>query len=99
LFVENFYSILAEIFTHIISTKEVESMSQKYDSMEELDASLLNKFDVAKERGIPLTEGYNGNLTAREAGKIGGPIGGAKVRKMVEMAEEALTQNQVDHSN
>lgn len=32
------------------------------------------KFEVAKELGIELKDGYNGNLTAKEAGKIGGNI-------------------------
>ncbi len=32
------------------------------------------KYEVAKEVGVPLKQGYNGDLTAREAGKIGGTI-------------------------
>ncbi len=33
------------------------------------------KYEVAKEQGIPLQEGYNGHLTSEQAGKVGGPIG------------------------
>ncbi|WP_069997147.1 alpha/beta-type small acid-soluble spore protein [Cellulosilyticum sp. I15G10I2] len=32
------------------------------------------KYEVAKEVGVPLKQGYNGDLTAREAGRIGGTI-------------------------
>ena len=32
------------------------------------------KYEVAKEQGVPLKEGYNGHLTSEQAGKVGGPI-------------------------
>jgi small acid-soluble spore protein D (minor alpha/beta-type SASP) len=48
------------------------------------------KYEVAKEQGVPLNKDYNGNITAKEAGKIGGPIGGSMVREMIKMAEESL---------
>lgn len=32
------------------------------------------KYEVAREVGVPLKQGYNGDITAREAGKIGGTI-------------------------
>jgi len=32
------------------------------------------KYEVASEVGVNLKQGYNGDLTAREAGKIGGNI-------------------------
>lgn len=52
------------------------------------------KFEVANELGIPLKQGYNGDLTSREAGRIGGRIGGKiggnMVRKMVEYAENQM---------
>ena len=37
----------------------------------------LNRFkqEVASEIGVPLKEGYNGDLTSREAGSIGGCAG------------------------
>jgi len=53
-----------------------------------------SKFEVARELGINLQNGYNGNLTTSEAGriggKIGGKIGGNMVKKMIEMAESQL---------
>ena len=44
------------------------------------------KFEVAKEIGVPLKEGYNGDLTSREAGSIGGEM----VRRMIKKQEEQM---------
>ncbi len=30
------------------------------------------KFEVANELGVPLTDGYNGNLTSKQNGSVGG---------------------------
>ena len=38
------------------------------------------KFEIANEMGINLTKGYNGNLSARENGSIGGMM----VKRMIE---------------
>lgn len=32
------------------------------------------KYEIAKEVGVNLKQGYNGDLTSKEAGKIGGNI-------------------------
>ncbi|NSL50650.1 alpha/beta-type small acid-soluble spore protein [Calidifontibacillus erzurumensis] len=48
------------------------------------------KYEIASELGIPLKKGYNGNIKANEAGKIGGVIGGNMVKEMVRMAEQQL---------
>ncbi|RXT13618.1 alpha/beta-type small acid-soluble spore protein [Ammoniphilus sp. CFH 90114] len=48
------------------------------------------KFEVAKELGIPLQKGYNGHLEAKDAGSIGGKIGGNMVKEMIRMAQEQL---------
>jgi hypothetical protein len=48
------------------------------------------KYEVAKEQGVPLKEGYNGHLTSEQAGKVGGPIGGNMVKEMVRMAQEKM---------
>ncbi|MBX6351012.1 MAG: alpha/beta-type small acid-soluble spore protein [Clostridia bacterium] len=50
------------------------------------------KFELARELGVPLQRGYNGEITAREAGTLGGHIGGQMVRRMVRFAEEQLAQ-------
>ena len=44
------------------------------------------KTEVASELGISLKEGYNGDLTSREAGSIGGEM----VRRMIKSYEEGL---------
>ncbi|HHV65199.1 MAG TPA: alpha/beta-type small acid-soluble spore protein [Peptococcaceae bacterium] len=52
------------------------------------------KFEIANELGIHLNKGYNGDLTSRDAGRIGGRIGGKiggnMVKKMVEFAEKNM---------
>ena len=44
------------------------------------------KTEVASELGISLKEGYNGDLTSREAGSIGGEM----VRRMIKKQEEQM---------
>ena len=48
----------------------------------------LNRFkhEVASEVGVSLKDGYNGNISARDAGKIGGNM----VRKLIETAERQM---------
>ena len=50
----------------------------------------LNKFkyEVANEMGISLKEGYNGDLSSKDAGKIGGNM----VKKMIQQAESQLSK-------
>jgi len=48
------------------------------------------KFEVAKEVGVPLMSGYNGQLTSEQAGKVGGRLGGSMVKELVKMAQENL---------
>lgn len=48
------------------------------------------KFEAAEEVGVPLKEGYNGRLTAHDAGKVGGRLGGSMVRELVKMAQESM---------
>lgn len=50
------------------------------------------KFETAKELGIPLNERNNGDLTSKQAGKIGGKLGGNMVREMIKLAEEQLNR-------
>ena len=44
------------------------------------------KTEVASELGVNLKEGYNGDLTSREAGSIGGEM----VRRMIRKQEEQM---------
>lgn len=48
------------------------------------------KFEAAKETGVPLKDGYNGQLTSQQAGQVGGRLGGSMVRELVKMAQENL---------
>ena len=53
------------------------------------------KYEVAAEVGVPLQPGYNGNLTARETGSVGGHmggrIGGQMFRRLIALAESQLS--------
>lgn len=44
------------------------------------------KTEVASELGVNLKEGYNGDLTSKEAGSIGGEM----VRRMIARQEEQM---------
>lgn len=44
------------------------------------------KTEVASELGVNLKEGYNGDLTSREAGSIGGEM----VSRMIKKQEESM---------
>lgn len=50
----------------------------------------LVKYEVARTLGVPLQQGYNGHLSSEDAGKVGGPIGGAMVRELVRMAQQQM---------
>ena len=45
------------------------------------------KYEVASEIGVPLTDGYNGDLTSRQNGSVGGEM----VRKMIEAQERQMS--------
>ena len=53
------------------------------EAMESLDKF---KYEVANEVGVNLKNGYNGNISARDAGKIGGNM----VRKLIQQAENQM---------
>ena len=44
------------------------------------------KYEIAKELGINFKQGYNGDLTSREAGSIGGEM----VKRMIAYAESNM---------
>lgn len=51
-------------------------------------AEALNKFkyEVASEVGVNLKDGYNGDISSRDAGRIGGNM----VRKLIQQAENQM---------
>lgn len=46
------------------------------------------KYEVADELGVPLSDGYNGNLTAKQNGSVGGYM----VKKMIEAQEKQMAE-------
>ncbi|AVX20660.1 MULTISPECIES: alpha/beta-type small acid-soluble spore protein [Carboxydocella] len=50
------------------------------------------KYEIAKEIGIlpKIENGYWGDVTAEECGKVGGEIGGKMVKAMIKRAETML---------
>ena len=44
------------------------------------------KYEVASEVGVNLKQGYNGDISAKDAGRIGGQM----VRKMIQQAENNM---------
>ena len=44
------------------------------------------KMQAAQEMGVNLKQGYNGHLTSREAGSVGGQM----VKKMIEAYERSM---------
>lgn len=64
-------------------------MAQKSNKVEVPEAkAAMDRFktEVASELGVNLKDGYNGDLTSREAGSIGGEM----VRRMIKSYEEGL---------
>ena len=53
---------------------------------EAVDALDKFKYEVASEVGVNLKDGYNGDISARDAGRIGGQM----VKKMIEQAENNM---------
>ena len=47
------------------------------------------KYEVASEIGVPLTDGYNGDLTSKQNGSVGGYM----VKKMIEAQERQMSGN------
>ena len=60
--------------------------SNKLNVPEAKDAMDRFKMEAAREVGIDLKDGYNGDLTARQAGSIGGQM----VKQMIEAYEQQM---------
>lgn len=50
----------------------------------------LNKFkyEIASELNVPLSKGYNGNLTSAQAGSVGGEM----VKRMIKAQEQTMSK-------
>lgn len=67
--------------------KDKEEQPRREEALEDL------KFDVADDVDVPLEEeGDNGDLTARQLGKIGGNM----VKRLVERGEQAIAEDAAD---
>lgn len=53
---------------------------------EAMDSLEKFKYEVANEVGVNLKNGYNGNISARDAGRIGGNM----VKKLIQQAENSM---------
>ena len=62
-------------------------MSKNKISVPEAKAALEKfKMEAANEVGVNLKDGYNGDLTSKQAGSVGGQM----VKKMIESAEKNM---------
>ena len=62
------------------------SSSNKTNVPEAKEAMNRMKMEVASELGVPLSNGYNGNLTSYQNGSVGGYM----VKKMIEEQEKKM---------
>jgi small acid-soluble spore protein alpha/beta type len=53
---------------------------------EAMDALEKFKYEVASEVGVTLKDGYNGDISSRDAGRIGGNM----VKKMIQQVENNM---------
>ena len=69
-----------------MSANNSSSGSNRMAVPEAKEAMKRFKEEVASEIGVPLKDGYNGDLTSRQAGQIGGNM----VKKMIESYENSV---------
>ena len=62
-------------------------MSKSNEGPQAREALDRFKMEVASEIGVPLKQGYNGDLTSAQNGSVGGEM----VRKMIKRQEEAMS--------
>jgi hypothetical protein len=67
--------------------KEDLQMAASTSKAEAKEALEKFKMEVATEIGVPLTNGYNGNLTSYQNGSVGGQM----VKKMIEKQEQEMS--------
>ena len=67
-----------------MSSKNTTSVPEAKEAMNRF------KYEVASELGVPLKDGYNGDLTSRQNGSVGGYM----VKKMIEAQEKQMAGQQ-----
>ena len=66
------------------------STSQRINVPEARGALNNMKYEIARELGVNLKQGYNGDLTSRENGYVGGYM----VKRLIEQAERQMAGTQ-----
>ncbi len=66
-------------------------MANSYNSNSKLVPEAMDslerfKYEVASEVGVNLKNGYNGDISAKDAGRVGGNM----VKKMIQQAENQM---------
>ena len=61
-------------------------MKQPFNTLERAYPKISICFLTSKEVGVNLKQGYNGDLTSRQAGSVGGQM----VKKMIEAYENGM---------
>lgn len=67
-----------------------DNRSNRMEVPEAKEAMDKFKMEVANELGVPLSHGYNGNLTSAQNGSVGGEM----VRKMIRSQEQSMSSGQ-----
>ena len=80
--------LLLNYLIHILGGEKQMANSNSNKTLVPEAKEALNKFkyEVASEVGINLKNGYNGDLSSRDAGRIGGNM----VKKLIQQAENNM---------
>ena len=73
-----------------MSTSQNTGKSSRPEVPNAQEALKSMKYEIAKELGINLKQGYNGDLSSRENGYVGGYM----VKRLVEQAQRQMAGNQ-----
>lgn len=75
----------------MMNQRSANNSSSNNATVPEARAALDNmKFEIARELGINFKQGYNGDLSSRENGYVGGYM----VKRLIEQAEKQMAGSQ-----
>ena len=80
--------VIFNISDSLTEKKERRIMSSNKSTMVPSAREAMNKFkmEAASEVGVNLKQGYNGDLTSKQAGSVGGQM----VKKMIQSYEQSM---------
>ena len=78
---------IVEKFLEVKIMQNNQSNSNRMEVPQAKEAMDRFKMEVASELGVPLKQGYNGDLTSRQNGSVGGEM----VRRMIKRQEEEMS--------